>query len=178
MKRGLLILMVFSLLIFAACDSPSTENTTSKCDSYQTSYIKQKCQAVEALDISMCEIIQKSNFREDCILIIAELVQDQEQLPGCELSKFDQYKRTCQALIKKDVGTCLGISENLAESGAREMRDCIELVARKLKDKDICNTFITSANSLKNACGQTKSCEEEWITNAEYHAQDCKQIIN
>jgi hypothetical protein len=178
MKRTIIIILMLISIILVACET-ATEITSSesKCDSYTTLHIKQKCQAVEAQDISMCEPIENYAFREDCIMIIAQLVQDQSQLDRCELSENKNNKITCQALIKQDVNQCFVMQENLAESSARQMRDCIDLVAIKLKDKSVCKNFVTNSDKLMNACGQTNSCEGEWVESAHYHQEDCEMRI-
>jgi hypothetical protein len=187
MKKIFLILLLSSLILLAACENPQpqqtntsqTQTTTSECDRYTSSWNIQRCKAMAALDLSLCDPITKYATREDCILVVAELVQDQSQLSDCTLSKNKNYKIICEALIKKDATHCFTMEESLSSASDIAMRDCLELTARKLKDKTVCDYFKSHANVLKKVCGgSTSSCEGLWIYGAEENVKHCKGIID
>lgn len=179
-----LIFLLIPLLLITACENPETsetpqQTTTSKCDSYSEEYNIIRCKAIEAQDISMCDPITKYATRETCIQIIAEMVQDDSQLEDCSLSKNSDYEITCRALVSKDVNKCFGIKESISNPSDIAMRDCIDLVARKLRDKSVCQSFITHSQDLFDACGgATSDCEGQWIDGAPYNVEDCEAAID
>ncbi len=180
-----IILLLILVLFLLGCEGGEVdiseeveeveEVTGSECDQYTTDYIIQRCKAIEAEEISLCDEITHYGTREDCIMVIAELVQDDSQLDLCELSRNNNYKIICKALIKKDVNECFVMGES--EISDIAMRDCIELVARKLKDKEVCQAFVSRALELKRVCGGTNSCHGEWVDGASYHQEDCEMTV-
>ena len=185
---SILILLIITLLSIGCNSTPETSIDTkiiqtdaqlqSKCNSYTTPSKIQQCKAIEAEDMSMCDPITHFATREDCILVIAEIVHDESQKGYCVLSSVPDYKIICQALILKDATTCVQISENSDENSESHMRDCIELVARKTKDNAVCNYFEIYAQQLKKACGNTNSCHSKWIKSAHQHKEDCETMVN
>ena len=185
MKKILLVLVL--ILFLLGCEGGEEEINeeveevevaeVSECDKYTTDYIIQRCKAIEAEEMSMCDPITHYGTREDCILVIAELVQDDSQLSSCELSRNSNYEIICKALIKKDVNECFAMEEDVNEMSDTAMRDCIDLVARKLRDKEVCEVFVSRALELKRVCGDTNSCEGEWVEGASYHKEDCEMTV-
>lgn len=177
--RVILVILILVSLFLISCD-PRTDEISEEpvreedCDSYTSDHVIKRCKAVQALDMEMCDPITKYGFREDCILQIAELDQDESEFAFCELSKNKNHEIICRALVRKDVNVCFSMEENLAETSPLAMRDCIGLVARKMKDNSICDNFVTNSQQLLRVCGQTNSCRGEWIESASYHAEDCK----
>jgi hypothetical protein len=184
MKKIILIISLLIVLILALGCEPledplpeESEIESTECDSYTSDYNVQRCKAMEAIDMSMCDPITKYATREDCIMIIAEMVQDENQLASCSLSENSNYEIICQALVLQDVSVCFNIDEDLNEISDLAMRDCIDLVARKMRDVDICETFSTHSSELVRACGGTDSCRGEWQETAQYHVDDCVMTV-
>ena len=186
MKKIILIISLLIVLILVLGCEPTedtvpeeseTEDSGPDCDSYTSDYNVQRCKAMEAVDMSMCDSVSKYATREDCIMIIAEMVQDDNQLASCSLSENTNYEIICQALVLQDVDVCFNIDEDLNEISDLAMRDCIDLVARKMRDVDICETFSTHSEELVRACGGTESCYGEWAETAQYHVDDCVMTV-
>lgn len=175
------ILLLIPLFLITACensDITETQTTVSECDSYTSDYNIQRCKAIEAEDLSMCDPIIKYATRETCIQMIAEMIHDQSQLTDCSLSKNKNYQITCEALIKQDVDHCFTMAESVSSPSDIAMRDCIDLVARKMKDRSVCSRHVTNQQNLFDVCGgSTSDCEGQWFDGAEYNQESCEENI-
>jgi hypothetical protein len=165
MKKLILLLMV--LLLIVACDpveiEPEVEEVEveegSICDSYTTDYIQQKCYATEAEDMEMCREITYSAHKEDCVIIVAELTDDASQ--DCSISDVETNQIMCEALLAKNPDICLTIPEGFGN--ALTARDCITLVARKMRDTGVCDYYSSHSQALYDICGHTQDCEGQFL---------------
>ena len=182
-KIVFLIVFLFLLIGCNPGEEPEVEaddevqEETSKCDSYSEGPRKVLCYAMEAKDITMCADIE-GRFREECVVVLAELVYDTSLIDNCDLAEASANKKICSALISEDVDVCFSSWTQGEGLGASlNMRDCIDLTCRKLKDTDCCNAFETRASELLNVCGKSSDCEGQWIDGAEEHASSCKDAV-
>lgn len=151
---------------------------TSECDRIQDPSRKIRCQAWEAKDMSMCADIPSARFKEDCVVAAAELVQDDSQLSHCSIAQGENNRIICQALVKKDADVCFTMQDRADTRSDLSMRDCVDLVARKLQDESICDLFSSRAQVFVDVCGgATSDCEGLWISGIDYNVQTCKENI-
>lgn len=176
-------ILILALLIISGCGPVETSTDTitesffDDCSKYTTPRIVQRCLAINAQDMSMCSTIEHFGTKEDCVLVIAELVQDESQLNSCDIAENSGHKVICESLILKDVNHCFVLEDDVNEINDLMVRDCIGLVARKLGDKSVCDNFITNVAELAEACGGTESCYDEWQSGASYEAESCKDNV-
>ncbi|MFH1972067.1 MAG: hypothetical protein ABIJ18_01170 [archaeon] len=165
MKKILLLLLL--LVVVSACESSITTDAVADvqgaevaCLSYTTDYIKAKCVATTAVDLSLCADVSHSLHREDCVLLVAELIQDGSQLADCSIAENEVNQIMCKALIKEDVDYCFNIAEG--EGNDLALRNCIDLVSRKTRDFDSCEYYRSHSQQIYDTCGHTQDCENRW----------------
>ncbi|MBW2972021.1 hypothetical protein KY359_03205 [Candidatus Woesearchaeota archaeon] len=188
------ILIVILLVMLAGCEpaEPSEETETpeepeqeveevseargSGCDSYSSGPRKTLCYAMEKEDITMCAGIE-GRFREECVLVLAEMVHDTTLVTHCGLSEVQNNIRICRALISEDIEKCFLWTQGEGLGSSLSMRDCIDLTSRKLRDPELCDLFVTRSNMIYSVCGKTSDCEGQWIDGASEHAEDCRYAV-
>ena len=192
MRLGLFagLFVCFVLLLVAACDPIETadfsdmqnqtsdvQGQTSDCDRMSEGSRKGLCQAMEAEDPSMCEQIT-GRFRDECVVVLAELVYDTSLDAHCNLAKAEANKKICAALINENIDDCFSAWSQGAGVGASlSMRDCIDLTSRKTRNKAACDVFIARSSEILNVCGDSSDCVGQWIDGAQDHAADCKVAV-
>jgi hypothetical protein len=190
MKKAIItILMLLIIVSVIGCsptpdtepvevDEPEQETERSECDGMSEGPRKLMCLAIEAEDVTMCELVI-GRFRDPCVIALAELVYDTSLVQHCDLADSETYDKICRALFSEDIGICFsswGQGEGLGAS--LNMRDCLDLTARKIRDPELCNLFVSRSSDLMYVCGDTGDCEGQWITGADDHAKDCKYAVN
>ncbi len=153
------------------------ENTGSKCSRISDYSRKTVCQAMENKDITMCENI-KGIFREECVVVLAELVYDKSLINYCNIANANINKILCSALISENIDICFssfGQGEGLGSS--LRVRDCIDLTSRKLRDETLCNNFKSRASEILQICGDSSDCKGQWIDGANDHVLECKETV-
>ncbi|RME54757.1 hypothetical protein D6777_02750 [Candidatus Woesearchaeota archaeon] len=169
-----IIPLIFLVLVLTSCSNiEPLELQKSQCDSITDIDRKISCVAFEKGDLFLCSTIKNSGLKDDCIIRVAEVVKDSSQYNDCLNADKDIYKVTCQALIKKDIDLCFSLKD-VNGGGATAMRDCVDLLARKLKQQPICQNFVTRAQEFFDACGSSTSvCEGLWLDGKEENMQRC-----
>ncbi|MBW2972665.1 hypothetical protein KY359_06530 [Candidatus Woesearchaeota archaeon] len=185
------ILIVILSVILAGCGpapEPAEETETpqevvevaeasgSGCDSYSSGPRKTLCYAMEEEDITMCAGIE-GRFREECVVVLAEMVHDSTLVTHCGLSEVQNNRRICRALISEDIEKCFVWTQGEGMGSALGLRDCIDLTSRKLRDPELCDMFKTRADFIYSVCGQGSDCEGQWLDGAEGHAEDCRYAV-
>jgi len=183
MKRIILLLAIVTLLV-AACDpDPEPQETVEEvveevveealCTEFTVGGPHwTMCMAANTKDLSLCANVN-DRFRESCVVGVAEAELDIDQLQHCSISKVANYRVTCEALITKDINKCFGMAEDLAELTPINIRDCIDVVARKMQDPGLCELHVSRALDIAKGCGSTPSCNEEWIASGPYNKESC-----
>lgn len=179
---------MFILSLFG-CGNPSpnpaedlteTVNVLSeaeKCNQITEINRKTLCLAIAFEDIRLCETITGS-FKEECVLVLAEMVYNKSLVNYCDMAKADDNKKICRALILEDINVCFSSWEIGGDLGASlPMRDCIDLTSRKSKDPSNCDVFVTRSSEIYAVCGDTSDCKGQWIDGAQYNADDCKSAV-
>lgn len=181
-----LVALLLVLLFVAGCAptlEPEPANTSepvvqaiSKCDSYSEGPRKVLCYAMEAKDITMCADID-GRFREECVVVLAELVHDESLVSYCDISKVENNQKICRALISEDIEKCFDWGQGEGVDVSLSVRDCISLTSRKLRNPELCELFETRAQQIYSICGDTSDCEGQWIDGAADHASDCRYAV-
>jgi hypothetical protein len=146
----------------------------AKCEKLSVYELQDKCRAIENRDIEACAQQPKINHLQECVLEVAKFSFDKAKAKDCSVLKDVQLKITCEALLKQDVNVCLTIPK--AFGASEQMRDCVNLVATKMENKQLCNTFISQKQSFIDACLQ--NCYTRWDgVNAENHKATCEEKV-
>jgi hypothetical protein len=131
------------------------------------------CVAMETNNLFLCSTIESSRFKDSCILAVAELVKDSSQVADCNFAEQDINKIICKALVMKDIDICFDIKDN-ANHADLSLRDCVNLLARKLKQQNICSVYSTRTQEFIEACGSTSSeCKALWQDGMNDNIQNC-----
>ena len=89
----------------------------------------------------------------------------------------NQQKKLCTALVLENIDECFTWGRGEGIGTTLSVRDCIDLTSRKLRDPELCDLFVSRANNIMFICGDTGDCENQWITGASDHAQDCRYAV-
>lgn len=185
MKKAILIILFLALVTGCGPDMEETvdetaeesvEETGSKCDSYSEGPRKILCYAMEAEDITMCADIE-GRFREECVVVLAEIVQDRSLVEHCSISEVPNNQKICRALILEDVDKCFDWPAGSGLGDSLAVRDCIDLTSRKTRSPESCGLFETRSTQINTICGQAPGCEGQWIDGAADHASDCRYAV-
>ena len=183
MKKIIIALLI--IVLIAGCEpTPEVEpeepelelEPRSECDSYSEGPRKVLCYAMEAGDITMCADIE-GRFREECVIVLAEMVQDTALVVHCDISNVENYRKMCRALISEDIEKCFAWEQGSGLGDSLSVRDCIDLTSRKLRDAGLCELFKTRAQQIYSICGRTSDCEGQWIDGASENAEHCKYVV-
>ncbi|MFC1723230.1 hypothetical protein ACFL0V_03760 [Nanoarchaeota archaeon] len=171
MKRMLIFILVLCSLLLIACEEGDVaEVVRSECDSYSDGPRKVMCYAIEAKSIEMCDPVV-GRFRDSCYLALAELIDDPSKVSECEKMDVEDQRKICRALVLEDGSKCLAWEAGEGLGSALKMRDCIDLVARKLGDSSICDMH--KGQEVYTVCGKTGDCEGQFLDSGKYNAEDC-----
>lgn len=180
------ISVVFILSILVGCspkqniveDTIQSVSDLEKCNTISELNRKTLCIAMALKDIRLCEPIQGS-FKEECVLVLAEMMYNKSVVSYCDMAKADDNKKICRALVLEDINTCFS-SWNVGDGfgASLSMRDCIDLVSRKSKDESNCDVFVSRQNEIVGVCDiKSSDCQGQWIDGANDHADDCKSAV-
>ncbi|MFQ5474855.1 MAG: hypothetical protein ACE5DM_03385 [Candidatus Nanoarchaeia archaeon] len=187
MRISLLSVLLVLLLILAGCNAPKIETPKPKvpseqatgfaCDSYSEGSRKIMCYAMEKKNIDMCSEIE-GRFRDECVVVLAELVYNTSSVSKCGMADAEANRKICEALLSEETGKCFAWDAGEGLGASLAVRDCIDLTARKLRDKEECDLFVTRATDILKICGDTGDCEGQWLDGAQDHANNCAQAID
>jgi hypothetical protein len=175
-----ILFAIILLLFIAGCDTPepvaTPEVARSECDSYSEGPRKVMCYAMEKEDIDMCADVE-GRFHDSCLVALAELVYDTSKIDRCATADAEANRKICEGLMSENTGKCFAWDAGEGLSASLAVRDCIDLTARKLRDKEECDLFVTRATDIYKICGDRGDCEGQWLTGAQDHANDCAAAV-
>ncbi len=146
----------------------------SKCLNLSVYDMRTKCNAIETRNPTGCAEMKKQSDREECYLEIAKYSFDKSKVNSCTNIDDPEKKIMCQALFDLDENVCLTMKRSL--TSASNMQKCVNLVATKLLDKGICNTFKDDSDAFVKAC--TQNCNSRWVTNADTNVDICEGKVD
>jgi hypothetical protein len=145
----------------------------AKCLNLSVYDMRTKCNAIETRNPAGCAEMKKQNDREECYLEVSKYSFDKKKVSSCDNINDPEKKITCQALFNLDEDICLTMKRSL--TSASNMQKCVNLVATKLLDKKICNTFKTKSSSFVKSCFQ--NCNDRWVVNADKNVDICESAV-
>jgi len=114
-------------------------------------------------DLSFCEEVVSSRFKEECVVVVAEVIYDESQVDYCDISDVYDNQMICEALMMEDIDLCFEFDSGEGLGASLTVRDCIDLVSRKMRDVDLCEYFESEKSLIYDICGETGDCEGQWL---------------
>jgi len=186
-----IIIIITTLFLITSClptmpDSEIAEELEDEieellegpCDDFTGDHLIMCEAALIYEDLSMCELVV-GRFHEECIITVAETIYDPNQVDDCEISNVEDHKIMCEALIMEDIDLCFNYGQGEGLGTSLNVRDCIDLVSRKMRDVELCEYFESHQSEGFTICGDTGDCEGQWLEllSIEDHVDSCQYAV-
>ncbi len=171
--------LVLALLFMTGCNSGndsndfSDTNGVSGCARMSDGPRKVMCLAIEAEEMQLCA--GAGRYKDSCVVGIAELTEG--PVSDCDVAEAEANQKLCRALMTNDVEKCFDWELGSGLSAGLNVRDCIDLNARKQQDSSVCDFHVDRSANIYDICGQTQDCEGQFVTGASDNSQNCKDNL-